>query len=52
MNYLLRIHIFPMVSKPLGAFILLVLVLLLASCKGGGGGSPTHLPPLTQGEAV
>ena len=45
MNYLLRIHIFPMVSKPLGAFILLVLVLLLASCKGGGGGSPTSSPP-------
>lgn len=44
MNYPLRIHIFPMVIKPLGAFILLVLVLLLASC-GGGGGSPTSPTP-------
>lgn len=47
MNYPLRIHTFPMVSKSLGVFILLVLVLLLASCGGGGGGSPTPVsdPP-------
>ena len=45
MNYRLRIHIFPMVSKSLGAFIFLVLVLLLASCGGGGGGSPTSPTP-------
>ena len=44
MNYPLRIHIFPMVSKSLGAFILLVLVLLLASCGGGGSSTPTSDP--------
>ena len=45
MNYPLRRHIFPMVSKSLGAFILLVLVLLLASCGGGGSSTPTPTSP-------